>query len=462
MKQQKLLFILFFGLIMPEVYSQGWVKHGAGISSADVCVIDIAVPGDNIAWGILSVFASGTCGGVVPYYVRTVNGNNWSPGPIALLPDVTPVCITAISSTTAWIAAANIASNTLGYIYKTTNSGGAWVLQSTANFTDAIRFIHFFDANDGVAVGDSSIFITHDGGTNWIANGALPVPSATIGSGSTIFLLNSYEVVGNNIWLGDTYGYFYKSTDKGLTWNLLPGNIYPSAVKGIAFRDSLYGMAVAAQYISGGSGGPGGYADYSVFTTDGGNTWQPMTFNFVSSTVVNSTAKYDVAYIPGTANTFIATSEYDPSYAAFSAITYDGGVNWQMMDSTEQHTACVFTSPTNGFTGGYISNFQSGIYRWSGPLVLGVNEMADANSLQLFPNPAVDKISFTYDGKSGDDAQVVINDVTGKIIYSEKIADFNNRDFTVDVKDFKEGFYLLQLKTSNGVINSQKFIKSKN
>lgn len=459
MKQQRLLLILFFGLMMPEAFSQGWTKHGAGISAAGVCVIDIAAPGDNVAWGILSVFAAGTCGGVVPYYIRTSNGNTWSVGPIALQPDVTPVCITAISSTTAWIAAANIGSNTTGYIYKTTNSGASWTLQSTPGFTDAIRFIHFFNANDGIAVGDSSIFITANGGTNWIPNGALPVPVAQIGSGTTNFLLNSYEVVNNNIWLGDTYGYFYMSKDKGATWNLLPGNIYPSAVKGIAFRDSLYGMAVAAQWFSGGGNGGGGYADYSAYTTDGGNTWQPMTCNFVSANVVNSSAKYDVTYVPGTANTFISTSEYDAGYAAFSAISYDGGMNWQLLDSTEQHTVCVFTSATRGFTGGYITNFTSGIFKWDGPVVLGVDEIADESAVQLFPNPAVDRISITYDGSLDDHAEVVVTDVAGKIIYNESIQNRNEVNHAVDVSDLTEGIYVLQLKSNNGVIAAKKFIK---
>ncbi len=455
----KTLIYLLFSLsllLFPELLkSQSWAKHGVGFAGAGVCVIDISAPSDNVAWGILSVFSAGTCGGQVPYFTRTTNGFSWSGGLISLPADVTPVCISAISTSTAWIAASNIASNTTGYIYKTTSGGTTWTLQGTAVFPDAIRFIHFFNANEGVATGDSSVFITTNGGTTWIANGALPVPIATVGSGTTNFLLNAYEVLGNNIWLGDSFGNFYKSMDRGLTWVLCTNPITPSAVKGIAFRDSLYGIAVAAQWNGGGGNGGGFYADFSVITTDGGNTWAPLNFQINSNTVVYSSAKYDIAYVPGTSNTFIITSEYDSSYAAFSAISTDGGVSWNLLDSTEQHTVCVFTSANKGYTGGYITSQTEGIFKWVGNISTSIPEQSNSIEISIAPNPVRDVFRITTKEKI---LSYLITDYTGRIILSEKENPATDNSFTIDVSSLPAGLYLLKYSTDNKSYQVAKFV----
>ena len=455
--KKNILFILT-ALMFTSSQAQ-WVKHGIGANAPGVCIVDLSMPSDNVVWGILSVFSAGTCGGVVPYYVRSTNGSNFITNPVPLPADVTPVCISAINSVTAWIAAGNIASNTTGYIYKTTNGGGSWVQQSSAVFNDAVRFVHFFDVNEGVAVGDSSVFVTIDGGNNWIARPGLPVPASVIGSGRTIFLLNSYEVLGNTIWLGDTYGYFYKSTDKGNSWSQMPYPIAPSAIKGIAFRDSLYGIAVASQWISGGGNGGGGYADYSVFTSDGGLSWQPLVINFPSASVVNSVAKYDVAYVPGSANTFVVTSEYDASYAAFSAVTYDGGTTWALIDSTEQHTACVFSSENKGYTGGYVNNFQSGVFSWNGVLSSIVNLSDEVNEVfTLSPLPATDLVTLKRNNESLI-RDISVIDISGKRITSFEVDSRNDKEIILDVSSLPRGIYMILLSEQNGNIYSQKLIK---
>ena len=194
-----LLIILFISCLLgTTVKAQYWTKNGTGLSASGVCVIDLSVPEDKVALGILSVFSSGSCGGIVPYYTKTTNGSTWNAGLIPLLPNITPVCISAISATKAWILASDISTNKVGYVYQTTNGGTTWNIQNSSYSSDAGRFIHFFDANEGITVGDSSIFRTMDGGVNWIPNGALPVDTSFLGSGTTNLILNSYEVVGNS------------------------------------------------------------------------------------------------------------------------------------------------------------------------------------------------------------------------------------------------------------------------
>lgn len=453
----KLLSILMAALVGCQFASaQSWVKKGAGLSANGVCVVDLSVPSDNVAWGILAVFSAGSCGGAVPYFTKTINGNNWAAGTIPLPSNHTPISISAVSGTVAWIAASDISTNTAGMVYKTSNGGGTWVQQTSANFTDAAKFIHFYNANEGVVIGDSSVYTTVDGGANWVFNSSLANAISNLGMGATNFLLNASDFLGDKIWLGDTYGNFFKSNDRGLTWTLLPQSINPSGVKGISMRDSLYGIAVASYYVSGGGIGSGSYADNSVYTTDGGLTWTLFSFNFYSPNVVNSVAKYDVTYVPGTPNTFIACSEYDASYAAFTAISTDGGQNWEMMDSTEQHTVCVFTSPTNGYTGGYIPDFQSGIYKWNGALPLGIEKANLTEKISIWPQPTSGLMNVDLTAISELEPYMYqVVDLTGHEVLSNPVAE---NSLQIDMSNYAKGVYILKLLGKNAVL-SRKIVR---
>lgn len=459
MKQTKQILVGAFLMIasLQGSKAQTWKKSGVGLATPEgVCVVDLSTPSDNVAWGILSVFSAGSCGGQVPYFTKTTDGNYWTARQIAIPQNTTPICISAIDAQTAWIAVSDISTETTGYVYKTSDGGANWQQQATANSIDALRFIHFFNANEGIAVGDSSIFVTNNGGTNWVPKGALPVDAAAIGSGKTRFLLNAYEVIGNTIWLGDVFGYFYKSADKGNTWSRMATSIYPSSIKGIAFKDQKFGMAVASRYIGGGSGTSGGSdADYSVYTTDGGLNWMPMPITLNSSNVTDALAKYDVGYLPGTDNTFIVTSEYDSSYAAFSAITKDGGKTWSLLDSTERHTVCAFTGPGKGYTGGYIPNFNKGIYKLSGLAAIKTNKSAAPVAL-LYPNPATEAITLSLEPQKPTSVTFSVSDHTGKQVLTQAEA-LPNHQWKIDLSGFSKGLYLLRVesKESNNSISVQ-------
>lgn len=444
-----------FGLLSITSFSQTWTKHGVTLSAANAIVADLSLPNETCGWGILAGFGQGVCGGAAPYFIRTVNGTTWNGGAISLPVDITPWSISAINKDTAWIAACNNSDNTSGYIYKTTNGGNNWTQQSTANSQDALRFVHFFNSNQGVAVGDSSTFITSDGGANWVFNGALPVPVAMIGSGRTIFLLNSYEVVGNTIWLGDSYGYFYKSTNQGMTWTLM-SNAINSSIKGIAFKDTLHGMAVASRWNTGGGSGGGFAEDFSVMTSDGGASWQAMPILLNSVTVGSNAAKYDVAYVPGTTNTYIVGSEYDIS-STFTAITTDGGLSWSLLDSTSQHTVVCFTSPTHGYTGGYLTDFASGIFKWSGNLPNQVDDHKLKNEIVCYPNPADEFIYIHSNDLSGSShVMILVRDMTGKICLRQETDQLQR--FQLDLRSLRDGPYMLSVLKDNQIQLNYSFI----
>jgi hypothetical protein len=78
-------------------------------------------------------------------------------------------------------------------------------------------------------------------------------------------------------------------------------------------------------------------------------------------------------------------------------------------------------------------------------------------TVQIFPNPAVNH--FTIDiGSHNQKVQVTILDITGKVIYTTRVAD--TQEVEVDTKDFAEGIYVVQIQTGD-FIGTKKLVVEK-
>ena len=74
-----------------------------------------------------------------------------------------------------------VAATAGGKIYRTTDGANSWTLVGDTN--RAVRSFQFFDANNGVAVGDGSLFlVTADGGVTWKAKDLGGIPSTNLRS----------------------------------------------------------------------------------------------------------------------------------------------------------------------------------------------------------------------------------------------------------------------------------------
>ncbi len=458
MNFRKLTSAFCFALISMSAAAQtSWTVQSANIADPSACVADISAVGDTVAWAISAVLDPSSGGSMVPTasFTRTKNGGNtWVAGTISLPASYTPTCIHALNGQTAWVTAFDLFSFASGRIYKTTNGGTTWVQQSTPPFPDAARFIHFYNATEGVVVGDSSVFTTSNGGTTWVTSATLPLPFGV----PTVFLLNSYEVLGNKIWLGDVYGDFYKSTNRGKAWTKLPSSLYPDAIKGIAFKDSMNGIAVGAHLVTGGGGG-GGYTDDARInhTSDGGITWTTTSIVFGGFTIAPYTAKYDVAYVPGTANTYILTSEYSGT-VGYSAISYDGGMIWQPIDSNIKHTALAFAANGKGWSGGYYTSPSAGMFRWGTVTATGLSENTEAASkMSAYPNPVVDQLQLGF-AKPLSNATITVVDASGKVLSEQKIGAQPVNQFVIPTGMLPRGTYFIKVETPSGTLTSQ-FVK---
>ena len=92
----------------------------------------------------------------------------------------------------------------------------------------------------------------------------------------------------------------------------------------------------------------------------------------------------------------------------------------------------------------------------------GIKENSFASSIKLFPNPATDHLTIDL-GSNNKKVEVIITDITGKIIYTTIARDpDNNREQKIEVNtnDFKEGVYFVQIQSA-GFIGTKKLFVEK-
>ena len=148
-----------------------------------------------------------------------------------------------------------------GLIARTTNGGGAWTPQ-TSGVTAPLRAVRMFaDGLHGVAVGDSGTFLTTtNGGANW-----------SVRAGLANAHLRDVHVQGNEAWVVGNGGVLLYSNNQGATWNPKPVPVFDISEIEFAPGQNQIGWASGVSVNA-------GVEDERIYrTTDGGNTWTPVT-----------------------------------------------------------------------------------------------------------------------------------------------------------------------------------------
>ena len=87
------------------------------------------------------------------------------------------------------------------------------------------------------------------------------------------------------------------------------------------------------------------------------------------------------------------------------------------------------------------------------------NDLKIENQIQIYPNPSVDYLKVIIDASNLVDPKIVVHTILGNElnIVCEKT---DTDEFTVDVKNFPAGYYLLAVKDeSTGFSKTYKFLK---
>jgi len=245
--------------------------------------------------------------------VTTDGGNTWTVSSFTDPKNYPVFCIHAFNADTAFVVASTI--------YKTTDRGAKWT-SVTGVFNNASSFantIHFFDQDNGVAMGDPvdgyfEIYTTTNGGVNWVRVPSNNIPAPLSGETG---LVNLHAYYNNSYWFSTNNQRIFRSTDLGYTWTCSQRPI-GAYVPSLAFRDELHGLSDA---IIGSS--------FNIYrTSDGGNTW----INYPEPNWIY--AYPTINYIPGTQSTFTINSiSYSGNeLKAMVLFTNDDGMTWHRMD----------------------------------------------------------------------------------------------------------------------------------
>jgi photosystem II stability/assembly factor-like uncharacterized protein len=415
--------------IMAQQYP--WIVQNSGLSPSLNPYVKFSVVNENICWGIRDFGNE---------FIRTTNGGEtWEASVTPGTSDLHGSSISALNADTAWVLMRDPSGNSSGGIFKTTDGGNGWIRATSAfQASGGIPIvIHFFNKNDGVAIGEPNggnweIYTTSDGGGVWIRVPSQNIPLPLSGDFAFESLFASY---GNNLWFGTWRGSLYRTTDKGITWSVVR-NIFGDAGFVLAFKDSLHG--VACTFLV-------GYNRVS-WTSDGGTTWTSI------SGVPQYPDAYYISSIPGTSS-YVITSPADIGHNfrtnPGSLYSPDDGETWFLIDSIP-HGWAAFHSLTVGWSSGNSDT----VYKWIGQPSDVNNEtviVREFSLMQNYPNPFNPSTSIKYQVSSNSQVSLKVYDVLGNevatLVNEEKPA--GSYEVKFDASGLTSGIYFYTLATGS-------------
>ncbi|GAA4446385.1 oxidoreductase [Nibrella saemangeumensis] len=236
----------------------------------------VSAPSATIMW------AGGSQGTVA----RTVDGGaSWQVLTIPGADSLDFRGIVAFDASRAIVTSAGPAERNQARIYETLDGGKSWQLrfqtQTAGVFFDGIAF---WDRRHGIVFSDPVdgkwfLLCTQNGGRTWqrIPPDALP----PMHKGEAAFAASNSAMVvegRRNVWIGSggaTAGRVFRSQNRGKSWTVAETPILAGASSGIfglRFWTSRHGMAVGGDYRQ--EKEP---VQNIIATSDGGQTWQPVT-----------------------------------------------------------------------------------------------------------------------------------------------------------------------------------------
>ena len=436
MKKKLPLFVT--GILFPILLNAQWLSQASGFTSPNRGLYDISITDANTVWGIAY---AGTVFNSKPEFTKTTNGGVlFTAG--AFPPGWIWSNISALDSSTAWVSVVNASTGTDGAIFKTTDGGVTWNEQGVGtifNSTSYSDLVYFWNANEGVAMGDPNpsefeIYTTSDGGTTWTPVPGSAIPDPLVNEWG---ISNCFCTVGNDIWFSTNNARIFHSSDKGLTWTVNVTGIPATSSDwiDIAFWNANEGIARKYNYSS-------HINTYVSKTNDGGSTWNPVT---VSGTLFGS-QYYGLEYVPGTTSTLISMGE--SVNAAGSSYSNDGGNTWTLIDTTVRHYATGFLDNTTGWCSGFnTDSVNGGIYKYGGTPLSIYNPLNGKEIyFNVFPNPSDGIVMVHLANAGNDDLKISVLDISGRIV-SEldfgKPGEFFIR--SIDLSDLLTGIYLLKI-----------------
>ena len=81
-------------------------------------------------------------------------------------------------------------------------------------------------------------------------------------------------------------------------------------------------------------------------------------------------------------------------------------------------------------------------------------------TVKVFPNPVLDRVTLQFDSNEKMTAQVVVSDLVGRRVLTQKMAVVNgDNQLEVDTNPLSRGIYFLQLMHNGKILFAEKVVK---
>lgn len=423
-----------------------WHVQNSGFPTASRGINGFSVVDSNVAWA--SAYDGSGGGATIRDYTMTTDGGaTWLAGTVTatgLNANFGLANISAIDADTAYAAIYPITATIAPQgVYKTTNGGANWTKVSSGKFTSSTSFInvvHFFNAKDGVALGDPAggyfeVYTTNNYGVTWNR-----VPQANI---PYVPQANEYGTVGyfgahdSTILYSTNFGNILVSKDRGLTWTstTTPLNANGTYIPKLEFKDKNTVLGVI--------GNTAQAVNALIISIDGGATWSYAGIDTASDVFDFN----DIAYVPGTPNTWFVTSANFASGGLGSAYTEDGGATWISIDKI-QHTSVQFNDINNGWSGGFnTSATEGGIFKWGSVRMPASVSFGKVDAFKVYPNPSNDLVYVS--AKVNGASTIKVTDMMGRVVFERTYPTQSLLLTSFDVSNYASGLYFVEVSESN-------------
>lgn len=318
----------------------------------------ISVIDSNVVWADTY---DGTGGGAAVHdFIRTTDGGvTWVPSEITNVPAGWEFShFVGVSDTMAWVVCYN-ASVAGAHVYRTTNGGFSWVEKNPFTASAFGNVVHFFNANEGMLMGDPEggyfeIYTTTTQGDAWLRVPSTNIPAPLSGEYGLVRSIGAY---GDNVWFGTNKSRIFRSIDKGYTWSVT--NVAP--VVGANATVSTFAMESASTGMCFASGAD--TVNRVLKTIDGGVTWTQVLSNTQKAGFIKW--RNDIANVKGTSRYFVTGARFTTGDHG-SVYTDDYGLTWKTVDSAVQHLGTAWANPRHGWSGSFTgAGGVEGMFKWS-------------------------------------------------------------------------------------------------
>ena len=197
-----------------------------------------------------------------------------------------------------------------------------------------------------------------------------------------------------------------------------------------------------------------GFADYEILGNE-----LPADINFVDvddpddPILLENDAHYIVMMTMDAVVGVSARDELFDSYLAMNLASTEAGMPryWSFFGDSDDIGSTVYDALTN-----FTPLVRMYIARADGT---STTELPADNLVEISPNPAIDYVLIDMDfTKSFDDVEVMITDVTGRVVLMRELENIQQHQMRVDISNLMNGTFTINIRTPEG-IRTEKFVK---